>query len=310
MPVTPSEGLVALHVHTLSPVRRSVGVPPHGSPTVRRRQLGQELRRLRERAGMTGDEVGSRLGWSAAKLSRIETAKVAPKRPDLDALLDVYGVVGAQRQRLLSLHRDAARKGWWEDFADFLPQEYTVFLGLEEEADIARNWEPQVVPGLLQTQAYAWEVVRESQRSTTVPPRGIQVRVAARLARQEAVFGRAQPLTIWVVIDESVLLRRFGKAAVMREQLDHLIDISRRPNVRLQVLPLGGAHPVNTGSFIHLRLADFNDVVYLESLYSARFVEDEEMAFGYEMAFDALQSAALGTDASRDLITEINQRWS
>ncbi|MFF3667396.1 helix-turn-helix domain-containing protein [Microtetraspora malaysiensis] len=280
-----------------------------GSPTLRRRRLGQELRRLRERAELTGDQVAAQLGWSAAKVSRIETAKTSPRKADVEALLETYEVDSGQRQELLDLHRDAARKGWWEDYQSSLPHGYTTLLGLEVEATLARNWEPQVVPGLLQTEDYALEVVRAAQPITRFAQGGVRSRVEARTARQQIIMREDEPLTLWVVMDESVLLRGLGGAAVMRDQLGRLVTVSRQPNIRIQVLPLDAGHPVNTGSFLHLKLPEFRDVVYLESLFDARFVEEEETVYGYEIAFDRLQAEALDVDASRELIKQTIERW-
>ncbi|WP_449061043.1 helix-turn-helix domain-containing protein [Planomonospora algeriensis] len=285
-------------------------MPERGSPTVRRRRLGQELRRLREGCGLSGEDVATRLTWSASKVSRIENAKTMPRRSDVEALTELYEVDEDQRRELLDLHQDAARKGWWENYSDSLPQELTTLLGLEAEAVSALNWEPQLVPGLLQTEDYAREVIRATQPITRIPPGEFRSRVNARMARQDLITRSADPLRLWVVLDESVLLRRFGGAAVMRGQLEHLVEVSRLPNVRVQILPLGGEHPVNTGSFFHLKFPEFHDVVYLESLYSARFVEDEEMVYGYEIAFGHLQSEAYGVDGSRELIEKIiEERW-
>nr|WP_260407618.1 DUF5753 domain-containing protein [Planomonospora venezuelensis] len=183
-------------------------------------------------------------------------------------------------------------------------------MGLEVEAVSARSWEPQLVPGLLQTEEYAREVIRATQAITRIPPGEFRSRVEARMARQDLILRNTDPLTLWMVLDESVLLRRFGGASVMSGQLERLVELSRRPNIRLQILPLNSEHPVNTGSFFHLKFPEFHDVVYLESLHSARFVEDEEMVFGYEIAFGHLQAEAFGADASRELIEKtIEERW-
>ncbi|MCT9932110.1 helix-turn-helix domain-containing protein [Planotetraspora sp. A-T 1434] len=284
-------------------------MPDHGSPTVRRRRLGQELRRLRERADLTGEQVASRLGWSAAKVSRIETARTAPRGADVEALLVIYMVDSDQRQELLSLHRDAARKGWWEDYRDSLPKEYTTFLGLEAEATAARDWEPQVVPGLFQTEAYVRAMMESGQRSTLEAPGGVRSRIEVRMARQEAILMAESPLALSVVLEESVLLRRFGDDEVMREQLGRLVEVSELPNVQLRVLPMDAEHPINTGSFCHLKLPNFHDVVYLEALLGGRLVEDETIVYRYEVAFDYLETKALDVEASRDLIARTINRW-
>ncbi|GAA5074740.1 transcriptional regulator with XRE-family HTH domain [Thermocatellispora tengchongensis] len=283
-------------------------VPERGSPSVRRRRLGQELRRLRERAGLTGDQVAESLKWSASKVSRIETAKTMPRRADVQALTELYAVGEDKQRELVDLQADAARKGWWEEYQDALPEEYTTLLGLEEEATFERNWEPQIVPGLFQTPEYAEEVIRAAQVISRIPPADIRTRVEARLARQK-LLTRDGPLTVWVVMDESALLRRFGGATVMREQIERLIEVSRMPNVRLQILPQEAFHPVNTGSFIHLEFSEFQDVVYLETLLGGRWVENRNEVFEYQMAFDNLRSEALGPEASRELMQKIIARW-
>lgn len=284
-------------------------MPEHGSPTVRRRRLGQELRRLRERADLTGDQVAARLGWSAAKISRIETARTSPRTSDVEALLVIYMVDSRQRQELLALHRDATRKGWWEDYRDSLPQEYTTFLGLEAEATAARDWEPQVVPGLFQTEAYVRAMMESGQRSTLVLPGGVRSRIEVRMARQQAVLRAESPLAISAVLEESVLLRRFGDHEVMREQLRRLIEVSELPNVELRVLPLDADHPINTGAFCHLKVPDFHDVVYLEALLGGRLVEDEAIVYRYEVAFDYLETKALDVDDSRRFLEKTVRHW-
>jgi transcriptional regulator with XRE-family HTH domain len=285
-------------------------VPDRGSsPTVRRRRLGQELRRMRERAGFTGDHVAEELNWSASKVSRVETAKTMPKRADVEALTTLYGAEESKVRELLDLLRDASKKGWWENFQDSLPQEYTTLLGLEEEAVLERTWEPQVVPGLFQTKEYAREVIRATQAIIRTPQPEVDTRIEARLARQDLLLKRG-PLTVWAVIDESALLRRFGGAMVMREQIGRLIEVSRLPNVRLQILPQDAFHPVNTSSFIHLQFQEFQDVVYLEMLHNGRWVEEPDEVYGYELAFDHLSSEAAGPDASRELMERIMERWS
>lgn len=284
-------------------------MPEHGSPTVRRRRLGQELRRLRERADLTGDQVAARLGWSAAKISRIETARTSPRTSDVEALLVIYMVDSRQRQELLALHRDATRKGWWEDYRDSLPKEYTTFLGLEAEATAARDWEPQVVPGLFQTEAYVRAMMESGQRSTLEAPGGVRSRIEVRMARQQAVLRAESPLAISAVLEESVLLRRFGDHEVMREQLKRLIEVSELPNVELRILPLDADHPINTGAFCHLKVPDFHDVVYLEALLGGRLVEDEAIVYRYEVAFDYLETKALDVDDSRRFLEKTVRHW-
>ncbi|SEG74838.1 Transcriptional regulator, contains XRE-family HTH domain [Nonomuraea solani] len=280
-----------------------------GSPTVRRLRLGQELRLLRERRKFTGAKAARELGWSPSKVSRIEAAKTMPSGDDIKAMAKLYRVDGEKIDELFGLLRDAEQRGWWEDYEDSLPEEYTRFLGLEAEATFQRNWEPQVVPGLLQTEDYAREVILATRGIARITHSGVRSRVEARLDRQQRVLHRIDPCAYTVVLDESALMRRFGEPSVMREQMEHLLEISLLPHVSVQVLTLDSLHPVNTGAFIHLKFSAFDDVVYLEHLYTAHFVDDLERVAGYETAFDHTRSEALDEDDSRVLIQRKAMLW-
>ncbi|GAB2939528.1 helix-turn-helix transcriptional regulator [Nonomuraea fastidiosa] len=280
-----------------------------GSPTVRRLRLGQELRLLRERRKLTGAKAARDLGWSASKVSRIEAAKTMPSTEDIKALAKLYRLDGDKLDELFGLLRDAEQRGWWEDYEDALPEEYTTFLGLEAEATVQRNWEPQAVPGLLQTEDYAREVILATRGIARITHSGVRSRVEARLDRQQRVLHRPNPCQLSVVLDEAALLRQFGEPSVMREQMEHLLEMSVLPHVSVHVLPLDALHPVNTGAFIHLKFSGFDDVVYLEQLYTADFVEDLERVAGYEMAFDHMKSEALDEDESRVLIQRKAMLW-
>ncbi|TYB53801.1 helix-turn-helix domain-containing protein [Nonomuraea sp. PA05] len=280
-----------------------------GSPTVRRLRLGQELRLLRERRKYTGAKAARELGWSASKVSRIEAAKTMPSAEDIKSMAKLYRADGAKLDELVGLLRDAEQRGWWEDYEDTLPEEYTRFLGLEAEAIHQRNWEPQAVPGLLQTEDYAREVILATRGIARITHSGVRSRVEARLDRQQRVLHRPDPCRMSVILDEAALMRRFGEPSVMREQMEHLLEVSLLSHVGVQVLPLDSLHPVNTGAFIHLKFAEFDDVVYLEQLYSAHFVEDLERVAGYETAFDHMRSEALDEDESRVLIQRKAMLW-
>jgi transcriptional regulator with XRE-family HTH domain len=271
--------------------------------------LGQELRLLRERRKLTGAKAARDLGWSASKVSRIEAAKTMPSTEDIKALAKLYRLDGDKLDELFGLLRDAEQRGWWEDYEDALPEEYTTFLGLEAEATVQRNWEPQAVPGLLQTEDYAREVILATRGIARITHSGVRSRVEARLDRQQRVLHRPNPCQLSVVLDEAALLRQFGEPSVMREQMEHLLEMSVLPHVSVHVLPLDALHPVNTGAFIHLKFSGFDDVVYLEQLYTADFVEDLERVAGYEMAFDHMKSEALDEDESRVLIQRKAMLW-
>ncbi|WP_049571101.1 helix-turn-helix domain-containing protein [Nonomuraea sp. SBT364] len=280
-----------------------------GSPTVRRLRLGQELRLLRERRNLTGSKAANELGWSPSKISRIEAAKTMPSTEDIKAMAKLYSADGGKIDELFGLLRDADQRGWWEDYEDALPEEYTRFLGLEAEATFQRNWEPQIVPGLLQTEDYAREVILAVRGIALITHSGVRSRVEARLDRQRLVMHRADPCGMRFVLDEPALMRRFGEPSVMREQMEHLLELSLLPHVSVQVLPMDALHPVNTGAFIHLKFAEFDDVVYLEQLYTAHFVEDLERVAGYETAFEHIRSQALDEDESRVLIQRKAMMW-
>jgi transcriptional regulator with XRE-family HTH domain len=282
-------------------------VPEPASPTVRRRRLAAELRRLRERAELTGEHVAKRLKWSASKLSRIENAHTAPRAAEIRKLLALYHVEGSYADDLLALAEEAAGKGWWETFSSTLPPEYAALIGMEAEARSALNWEPLIVPGLLQTGDYAREVTNGYlEQIDPVPPSETKRRVEARLARQQ-VLTRDNPLRLSAVLDQSVLQRRFGNPDVMRSQIKRLIELSEHDNISLRILPLDGRHPIGTGAFALLQFGEahdvtYQDVVYLENLTGSRYVEEEDEVFRYRRAFDRLSGFALDEQKSREML--------
>lgn len=284
-------------------------MPERGSPTLRHRRLGRELRRLRERAGMIGEDASSRLGWSTAKVSRIENAKTLPSINDVEALLDLYGADRATREELLGLRRDAAQKGWWEEYREALPPDMLPLLGLEIEATEIRNWETQVVPGLLQTEPYARALLSHFQPVVQVPHRWLEGRVAVRMERQRILLFDSNPVKFYAVFEESVLRRQFGDASVMREQLAHLVEVSESDHIEMRILAQDTPPPMPTGPFLHLKFPDFPDVVYLEEFFGARYIEDTEQVYAYERAFDHLLELAMDEESSRQCIREHLDRW-
>lgn len=284
-------------------------MPRPGSATVRNRRLAAELRRLRESGDLTGDDVAERLGWSASKVSRLENARQAPRFADVRRLLDLYGVEGVYREQLLQLARDAVRRGWWEAFSDALPEQYASYIGLEIEAEEIWQWETQVIPGLLQTEAYAQSVEERSDTTEVIPPSRVDARVEARLARQSVLI-REKPLQLSVVLDEALLLRRYGTPAVMADQLRRLHELSGLPNLSLQVLPLEGPHPIATGSFTLLQFPlvggiKFHDVVYIEHLNGCSYLEEETETYRHRLSFERLRAEALGPAESAERISRI-----
>jgi transcriptional regulator with XRE-family HTH domain len=286
-------------------------VPERGSPNLaRRRRLAAELRRLRERAGLTGDEATTSLGWpSSSKLSRIELGKTGLKPADLQSLLDLYNVTSARRAELTALAEESRKSGAIPAATARIPEEQIAFLEAEAEAASIRIWEPQVVPGLFQEEGYiralftAW-ATRFALRSADV-----NSRVETRRLRQELLTSDSPP-EVSAVIDESVLRRRFGAPSVMREQLEHLAAISDLPNVQIRILPLDGEHMITTGGFNYLSFRQIHDVplddmVIFDHLTGIDDVEAEGDIHQYHVVFEALTASALDPEKSRALITGV-----
>jgi transcriptional regulator with XRE-family HTH domain len=277
-------------------------------PTVRRRRLGTELRRLREAHSLKLEEVADKLGLAASTLSRIETGKAPTRTAYLSAMLDLYGVDDpGQRQILVDMAREGHRKGWWAAWEDVLPTGFDVYVGLEGEAASLRAYESLVVHGLLQTEAYARELMTTVRRRQT--PEQIERLVQLRMQRQEVILpGRAEPIELWLILDEAVIRRTMGSPELMRAQLNHLADASQWPNVTLQVLPFSsGLHPALNGPFAIIEFPErFDpDVVYTESVGGQDYLERERDVRARAEAFDLLRAAALSPADSTDLIAAL-----
>jgi transcriptional regulator with XRE-family HTH domain len=290
-------------------------VAGYGSPNVRRRRLAAELRRLRERAGFIGEEVARRLEWSTSKISRLERGLTGVKRGDLRRLLDLYQVDPPRREELLTLAEESQRARRLKAVGARLPGEHAEFLDVEAEAESVWNWEPQIVPGLLQTEEYTRAVMLGFNSMFTQPPSEVERRVEARLLRQQQVWERDQPLKLSVVMDESVLYRKLGDASVMRAQLEHLIEASQLPHIMVRVLPLKGHQPVTTGAFTYIKFLQssgvpFNDMVTFEHLTGTSRLETPDETYEYSVAFETLEEISLRPDQSRDeLAKAVREVW-
>jgi transcriptional regulator with XRE-family HTH domain len=277
------------------------------SPTLLRRQLGAELRRLREAARRTVADVAAGLGWSPSKLSRIETASIGISGADLELLVDEYGVGDKDRSRLLALRGQARQRAWWEAYGDALPDAYETLIGFEAEATAIFTYEAQVVPGLLQTAEYASAVVQAD--GVYDDPDVINQRVAVRMARQAALT-REPPPRLDVVLDEAVLRRPIGGPDLHRRQLLRLLEAAERPEVAIQVLPFdAGAHRALAGSFIILEFAAGSDhpLVYCEGMTGGVFRSKPEELRSYLTSFAALRDAALDPGRSTEFIAALAQ---
>ncbi|HJZ08235.1 MAG TPA: helix-turn-helix transcriptional regulator [Trebonia sp.] len=274
-------------------------------PTVRRRRLGAELRRLRDSAGYKLEEVAGMLGVAPSTLSRIETGKAPTKSAYLSQLLELYQVTDAgQRQILVDMAREGHRKGWWAAYDDVLPSGLGVYVGLEAEASGLRSYEIGVVHGLLQTTDYARAILRASAPRHTADQ--IERLVDLRMERQRRLDDNP-PLDLWVIHDEAVIRRTVGGPVVMRHQLAHLLVAAGLPGVTLQVLPFdSGAHAGHDGPFSIVEFHDRSDseVVYVESTAGPIYLEKDREARASAEVFDRLRAAALPPEASLDLISK------
>lgn len=275
---------------------------------VRRMLLGSQLRRLRESRGITREAAGYSIRASESKISRMELGRVSFKTRDVEDLLTLYGITDeAERESLLSLAREANVAGWWHSYSDVLPSWFPTYVGLEGAASLIRVYEVQFVHGLLQTEEYARAVVRRGMKGASVAD--VERRVTLRLERQKYLVAENAP-EFHIVLDEAALRRPYGDREVMRGQLQHLIEISERPNVRLQIMPFGfGGHSGESGAFTILSFpeSDLSDVVYLEQLTSALYLDKREDVAQYEHALKELQQDSPGPDESRDLLRGLLQ---
>jgi len=262
------------------------GVQPTG-PTVLRIGLGARLRHKREVAGLTREEAGDAIRGSAAKISRLELGRVGFKERDVSDLLTRYGVVDPdERAEFLTLVGRANAPGWWHRYSDLLPSWFETYLGMEQAASMIRTYELQFVPGLLQTRRYARAVTQLVHSD----PAEVERRVELRMRRQ-AILSAPDGPTLWAVVDEAALRRSLAGAELQREQLDRLIELNRLSNVALQIAPLRyGGHAAAGGPFTILRFRepDLPDIVYLEQLTSALYLDKRVDVDHYAMVMDRL----------------------
>ncbi|NUK70467.1 helix-turn-helix domain-containing protein [Streptomyces lunaelactis] len=273
-------------------------------PTTRRRQLGADLRRLRERKGFTLEEAGALVGVSKATLSRYEKKEGAVKWPAVDALCREYGASDQERETLVELAKGAKIQGWWRSLADPIPESMNLMLTLEDEVVREDHYACMYVPGLLQTRAYAEAVHRASEMRCT--DQEIAHMVDIRMKRQE-LLDREEPPHIWAVIDEAVIRRMVGGRDVMRDQLSLLLTRADEPQVTVQILPFAaGAHAAAVGSFVILGGPTPElDVVYVDIIGGGLFMEKPQELERYKLAFEYLRAQALGIDASAALLGRV-----
>jgi transcriptional regulator with XRE-family HTH domain len=286
---------------------------PEPAPTLLKMLVGVQLAGFREDAGLAQDQAARALGFSAAKLSRIESGKGRrpPAEADVQALLRLYGTEEYEASVLLKLSQRAGEPGWWQRYDKrLMPEWFDRLVGLQEAAAAIRTFEIQYVPGLLQTPAYTEAVVRRGLPSA--PASEVRRRVELRTRRAQLLHREDAP-QLWAVVDESVLLRVLGSREVMREQLAHLVMMAERSHVTVQVVPLdvtNASAPAIPVTYLRFGGLDLPDVVYLEHIKSANFLEDRDETEEYRVALDRLADEALTPRESLELLREtMEQRY-
>ncbi|MFB7652686.1 MULTISPECIES: helix-turn-helix domain-containing protein [unclassified Streptomyces] len=276
-----------------------------GAPSVLRMILGRQLEELRTRAGLSFEQAAESIGVSHSTIRRMEAAKVARLRlPDVEKLLQYYGVRDQQEiDTFLKSAREANKRGWWHTYRDVMPDWFAAYLSLEQAALHIRAYEPEFVHGLLQTPAYARALL--SAGNPHASSVATERRVALRMRRQE-ILTRPEPPRLWVVMDETVLRWPVGGAEVMREQVDHLIEVGRLPNVTLQIMPFaGGPHPAMRAGAFHVfrfRAPELPDIVYLSGLVGAVYLDKGDDVVVYREALDRLGAQAVPARSTEELL--------
>ncbi|MEV5333090.1 helix-turn-helix domain-containing protein [Streptomyces werraensis] len=287
---------------------------PEPAPTLLKMLVGVQLAGFREDAGLSQDQAARSVGFSGAKLSRIESGKGRrpPTETDVRALLELYGTDDYEASVLLKLLRRAGEPGWWQRYDKrLMPEWFDRLVGLQEAAATIRTFEIQYVPGLLQTADYTRAVVERGLPNA--PASEVQRRVELRMRRAQLLFREDAP-QLWAVLDESVLLRVLGDSTVMRDQLDHLAKMAERPNVTLQIVPLNvtnASAPAIPVTYLRFGGLDLPDVVYLEHIRSANFLEDRDETEEYRIALDRLADEALTPRESVEMLRRtIEERYA
>jgi transcriptional regulator with XRE-family HTH domain len=285
---------------------KGIHVPAAQQPTVRKQHLGAQLKQLREQAGISREAVAERLDCWNTKIGRIEKGLSAPRKVDLEIMLDLYGVRDpAIRDALVALSRTSRRKGWWQQYSDVLRQPDIERISMEAEAATIHNFETILVPGLLQTEDYA----RALMEGGGLVGKAADPFVAVRMERQQVLYGAGAPQFV-AIVDEAALHRRVGGSQVMAAQLRHLLEVNNPPQLCVQVIPFeAGSHPGVDGPFTIVAYAPpvSLEVVALDHLDSRLYLEEPEQVHRYRRTFDHLRTAALSSRQSMDLISRVAQ---
>ncbi|MFE1440024.1 helix-turn-helix domain-containing protein [Streptomyces sp. NPDC058739] len=279
-----------------------------GSPTARRRRLSFELKRLREQSGLTCAQVGTALDWSGSKVNRMETGSGRVQPSDIDALCRFYDTGDELREFLKSLARQAKVRGWWQTHGAGVPEWFNIYIGLEQGASTFRQYQCELVPGLMQSEAYAGELHRSGGHMSA---QDIVRAVRVRMERQ-AMLRQPDGPDAWFIVNEGALRHVIGDRSVMRDQLDRVLEAVELPSVTLQVLPFdAGTYPA-TGPFTMLGFPapEDPDLVYRDGITDAVYLEGEHHVREYTRAFDGLRAAALSPQRSARLIETIRKEYT
>ncbi|MDO0914659.1 helix-turn-helix transcriptional regulator [Streptomyces sp. DT2A-34] len=279
-----------------------------GSPTARRRRLSIELKKLREKSALTCAQVGEALDWSGSKVNRMETGSGRVQPSDIDALCRFYGTSDELREFLKSLARQAKTRGWWQVHGAGVPEWFNIYIGLEQDASTIRQYQCELIPGLMQIDAYARELhTTGAHMSAEDIDRAVRVRM-----ERQTMLTRSDAPDAWFVVNEGALRHVIGDRAIMREQLERVLEAAALPTVILQVLPFdAGTYPV-TGSFTMLGFPaqEDPDIVYRDGITDAVYLEGEHHVREYTKAFDGLRAAALSPQRSIQLIKTVLKEYA
>jgi len=280
---------------------------PGGRPTIRSRQVAGELRRLRKKAGLTTGEVGSRLGLSQAKVSRVETGTSGLQIDDVTAMLGLYHVPAKRRDEILALLRQAAEPGWVQVHGRTLPEQWQALIEWEDKATSLLHYQPAMIPGIVQTADYARAIIKGTA-DRDLPESEVDTKVRARLGRQ-GILSRPLPPTLHLLLYEPALQAAIGGTGVLATQLRHLLEMARRPSVTIQVVPLvAGAHPGLEGPFVLLDFPSDPPLVHLENRVLSIFLEEEPHIGSYKLAWQRILTKALSPERSAKLIADVARK--
>lgn len=281
---------------------------PAGRPTIRSRRIATELRRLRTERGISSVAVAKALGVHPSKISRIENNKIGLRVDEVAAMLGLYHVPERRRKQLLDLVRRAEEPGWWQTRGSDLPELWQTLIEFEQRAIHIVNYEPFMVPGLLQTAEYARAIIFGTAASLS--DKELDAKVAARLGRQ-AILARVRPPSLEVVLCEPVLRVPVGGADIMRRQLRALVDTAARPDITVRVVPLAaGPHPGMEGNFVLMEFVDEPALVHLENWSNSAFLEEPDQVESYRLALQILHNVSLSAEQSLAMIAAAADAYS